>query len=53
MYCRNCRKWFPNNISICDSCGMPLVEDLDIYGENFFMEMRKPLSTFTKKAITG
>ena len=36
MYCRNCRKWFPNNISICDSCGMPLVEDLDIYGENFF-----------------
>ena len=23
-------------MSICDSCGMPLVEDLDIYGENFF-----------------
>lgn len=27
MYCRNCRKWFPDDISICDSCGMPLVED--------------------------
>lgn len=36
MYCRNCRKWFPNNILFCDICGKPLVKDLDIYGENFF-----------------
>ena len=36
MYCRSCRKWFPNNILFCDICGKPLVKDLDIYGENFF-----------------
>ena len=36
MYCRSCRKWFPNNILFCDICGKPLVKDLDIYGEDFF-----------------
>ena len=23
MYCRSCRKWFPNNILFCDICGKP------------------------------
>jgi len=53
MYCRSCRKWFPNNILFCDICGKPLVKDLDVYGENFFNGDVQALIIFTRIVITG
>ena len=36
MYCRNCRKEYPEGSRFCGSCGAPLVRMLDIYGERFY-----------------
>ena len=36
MYCRNCKKEYPEGSRFCGSCGAPLVRMLDIYGERFY-----------------
>ncbi|MFR8999571.1 MAG: zinc-ribbon domain-containing protein [Anaerobutyricum soehngenii] len=53
MYCRNCKKEYPEGSRFCGSCGAPLVKCWISMGKDFMKEIWKHLITFMQILIAG